>query len=157
MRQLTYFTHSLIYLCIFPLPNFAFSTRGRGHSHVRGIWVCAALMTPFSGSSTAPETHFFTPISVSSYALLYLFLNSASLGPFLSDFGKISAPNTHTNFDKNLFPVPLLFKKKICSVDPTFENLCSTYPPKKKFEFPPPQFSTSHSYWLVGLLRHFTM
>ena len=62
-------------------------------------------MTPFLGSSAAPETHLFTP-SVSSYAFYFLFFEKLSnLGPFLSNFGKILGL-THTNFGKNLFPKP---------------------------------------------------
>ena len=110
-----------------------------GHSHVRGIGlqVCAALMTPFSGFSATPETHLFTPsvpASVSSYALRFLGFffpkNSAFLGPFLSDFGKISAPN-NTNFDENLFPRPYFcVKNPFCR--PYFWKLVWHKPTKKK-------------------------
>ena len=103
-----------------------------GHSHVRGIRVCAAFKTPFSGSSATPETHFFT-LGVSSYAFQFPFLkNSAFLDPFYSDFGKISAPNTLILVKSCSKDHSFLRKKKICSVDPTFENLCGIYPPKKK-------------------------
>ena len=80
-----------------------------GNPGARGALTCQRYMgmchfddPPFLGSSTAPETHLFIP-SVSSYALHFL-KNSAFLGPFFSDFGKISAPNT-------------LILAKICSQD----------------------------------------
>ena len=46
--------------------------------------------------------------------------NSAFLGPFLSDFGKISAPNTLI-LPNICSHDPSFFKKKIYSVDPTLE------------------------------------
>ena len=78
-----------------------------GHSHVRGIWVCAALTFPLSGSSTAPEFHLFTPSSLLMPSIFCFLTNLAFLGSFLSDFGNISAPNT-------------LILAKICSQDPSF-------------------------------------
>ena len=55
----------------------------RRHSHVRSIPVCAALTTLFSGSPVVerPTSAFYTK-------------NSAFLGSLLSDFGKVSVPNT---------------------------------------------------------------
>ena len=64
--------------------------------------MCRFDYPPFQA---APGTHLFTP-SVSSYTSIFHFLkNSAFLGPFLSDFGKISAPNTLI-FGENLIPRP---------------------------------------------------
>ena len=64
----------------------------------RGTLICQKYMCRFEGPffQAAPETHIFTP-SVSYYAIRVRFSkNSAFLGPFLSNFGKISAPNwTH--------------------------------------------------------------
>ena len=69
---------------------------GVRHSHVKryNTGMCR-FDDPFSGPSAAPETHLFTP-SVNSYALRFLFFEKKkkNLGPFLSNFGKISAPNT---------------------------------------------------------------
>ena len=95
---------------------------------------------PFLGSSAAPETHLFTP-SVSFYALHFPFFKKlAFLGPFLSDFGKFSAPNTLI-LAKICSQDPSMLRKKIRSVDPTFENPCGTCLPKKKKKlsapFPP--------------------
>ena len=67
----------------------------RGYSHVRGIRVCAALTTPFLGSSATPETHLFKNLVLVLIPSVFRVLKYlAFLGPFLSDFGKISAPNT---------------------------------------------------------------
>ena len=54
------------YIFVYCSMRMTFSTlpgrTGRGeHSHIGVILVCATLMSPFSCSSSAPETHLFTP------------------------------------------------------------------------------------------------
>ena len=97
-----------------------------GGTHMSEVYGYVPLWwLPFSGYSAAPETHLFTP-SVNFYALCFPFSKIlAILGPFFSDFGKISAP-THLIHSQD----PSFLRKKICSVDPTFENPCGTYPQK---------------------------
>ena len=94
-----------------PITDIGVSVKGvspGGYTHMSEIYGYVPLWRPpFSGSSAAPETHLFTP-SVSSYALRFPFFEKFSiLGLLLSDFGKISAPNT-------------LILAKICSQDPSF-------------------------------------
>ena len=57
-----------------------------------GLQICATLTTPFSGSSAAPKTNFFTP-TVSSYALRFQKKKSI-FGLFSLQFWQNSAPNT---------------------------------------------------------------
>ena len=74
-----------------------------GHSHVRGVWVCATL-TPLSGSSAVPDTHLFTP-SVGSYALHFPFFKKIGIfRPISLQFWQnLSSKHTHT---QKSFPRP---------------------------------------------------
>ena len=96
---------------------------GRGRSYVRSIREYAALTAPFyQAPPPLQRPTFYTQRQLSVFRLK----NSAFLGPFLSNFGKISAPNT-------------LISAQIRSQDPGFrsvdltsENPCDTCPPPKK-------------------------
>ena len=102
-----------------------------GHSHVRGILVCSALRPPFQAPPPLYRPTFLHLVSVLMPSIFHFLKNSAFWGPSLSDFGKISTPNTLI-LAKICSWDPIFLRKKICSVDSTFENLCGTYPPKKK-------------------------
>ena len=86
--------------------------------------MCRFDGTLLSCSSAAPETHILHLASVIMPSV-FRSKNSAFLGPFLSNFGKISAPNTlisaHIRSQDPSFR----------SVDPTSENPCDTYPKKQ--------------------------
>ena len=84
-------------------------TGGGGHSHVEGIRVCAALMTPlFRLTPLLQRPTFLHLVSVLKPSVFCFSKNSAFFNPFLSDWGKISAPDTLI-FEKNLFPRPQFF------------------------------------------------
>ena len=98
-------------------------------------------MCRFDGSSAAPETHLFTP-SVSSYALCFLFFEKFCIFRSIFHWFWQNISSKHTHFGKNLFPRPYFLKKKIHSVDPTFENLCGTYLLPSLPPPPPPPMCT---------------
>ena len=79
-----------------------------GATHMSEVYGYVPLWQPrFSGSSATPEATFLHLMSVLMPSIFHFLKNSAFLGPFLSDFGKISAANT-------------LILAKICSQDPSF-------------------------------------
>ena len=87
---------------------------GGGHSHVRGIWVCATLMTPLfrllrCSRSRPSLLHLVSVLMPSVFRFFFFEKILAFLGSFLSDFGRISAPAPNT-----------LILAKICSQGPSF-------------------------------------
>ena len=107
---------------------------GGGHSHVRGIRVCAALTTPFSGSSAAPATYLFFTNSVSSYVLHFLFFQKFGVRtcwPISLQFRQ-NFSSKHTNFGENLFPRPYFFLWKNPFCRPYFWKPVWHIPTKKK-------------------------
>ena len=107
---------------------------GGGHSHWKGVWGCAAVMTPFFQASCRSLAHQFTvnvPLSCPLFSIFRKFLhfqpcfgqNSSSLDQIFSTF---SFPRPH-------------FLRKIRSLDPTFWNPRGTHPPKKSWVPPPPR------------------
>ena len=109
---------------------------GGGHWPRKGVWGCAAAMTPFFlGQSALPSL----PIYHHCAALVpppphFKILEQISI--FSLVLVKISA--LKTQICTIFVPKTPHFSKKIRSLDPTFGNPCGTHPPKKKVECPPP-------------------
>ena len=104
-----------------------------GHSHWKGVWGCAAVMTPFFQASRRSLAHQFTlnaPLLCTLFSIFRKFLhfqpcfgpNSSSLNPNFSKFSFSRPPF----FQKNPLPRPYIFK-------PAWHT-----PTKKKVECPPP-------------------
>ena len=103
-----------------------------GHSHWKGVWGCAAVMTPFFQASRRSLAHQFTldaPPLCPLFSIFRKFLdfqpcfgqNSSSLDP---NFSKFSFPRP-TFFQENPLPRPYILK-------PAWHT-----PTKKKVECPP--------------------
>ena len=103
-----------------------------GHSHWKGVWGCAAVMTPFFQASCRSLAHQFTlnaPLLCPLFSIFRKFLhfqpcfgqNSSSLDP---NFSKFSFPRPPF-FQENPLPRPYILK-------PAWHT-----PTKKKVECPP--------------------
>ena len=103
-----------------------------GHSHWKGVWGCAAVMTPFFQASRRSLAHQFTlnaPLLCTLFSIFRNFLhfqpcfdpNSSSLDPNFSKFSFSRPPF----FQENPLPRPYIFK-------PAWHT-----PTKKKVECPP--------------------
>ena len=119
-----------------------------GHSHWKGVWGCAAVMTPFFQASRRSLAHQFTlnaPLLCPLFSIFRKFLhfqpcfgqNSSSLDPSFSKFSFSRPPF----FQENPLPRPYIFK-------PAWHT-----PTKKKVECPPPPPPESTPYWLTGKKR----
>ena len=106
---------------------------GGGHSHWKGVWGCAAVMTPFFQASCRSLAHQFTlnaPLLCPLFSIFRKFLhfqpcfgqNSSSLDP---NFSKFSFPRPPF-FQENPLPRPYILK-------PAWHT-----PTKKKLSAPPP-------------------
>ena len=106
---------------------------GGGHSHWKGVWGCAAVMTPFFQASCRSLAHQFTlnaPLLCPLFSIFRKFLhfqtcfgqNSSSLDP---NFLKFSFPRPPF-FQENPLPRPYILK-------PAWHT-----PTKKKLSAPPP-------------------
>ena len=122
-------------ICVFVLkkPNsegWIWSPGVGGHWPRKGVWGCAAVMTPFFQASRRSLAYHFTIIAP-LFCPHFQILENFSI--FSLVLVKISALKTQI-----LQKTPH-FSRKIRSLDPTFGNLCGTYPPKKKkLSAPPP-------------------
>ena len=105
---------------------------GGGHSHWKGVWGCAAVMTPFFQASCRSLAYQFTVNAPLLWPPFSIFRKILDFQPW---FGQNSS-SLDPNFSKFSFLRPP-FSRKIRSLDPTFWNLRDTHPPKK-VECPPP-------------------
>ena len=107
-----------------------------GHSHWKGVWGCAAVMTPFFQASRSSLAHQFTlnaPLLCLLFSIFRKFLhfqpcfyqNSSSLDLNFSQFSFLRPPF----FQENPLPRPYIFK-------PAWHT-----PTKKKVECPPPRIN----------------
>ena len=98
-------------------PIFVWYSHPGGHSHWKGVWGCAALMTPFFQASRRSLAHQFTvnaPLLCPLFSIFRKFLhfqpcfgqNSSSLDP---KFSKFSFPRPPF-FKENLLPRPYILK-----------------------------------------------
>ena len=96
-----------------------------GHSHWKGVWGCAAVMTPFFQASRRSLAHQFT---LNAPLLCLLFSSFRKFLHFQPCFGQNSSSlNPH-------------FFRKIRSLDPTFWNRRGTHTPNKSWVPPPPWY-----------------
>ena len=107
----------------------------RGHSHWKVVRGCAAVMTSFFQDSWLSLAYQFTINGPLIYLSHFQFLEKLFI--FSLVLAKISALKMQIFW---IFtPKTPHFSRKICSVDPTFGNLCGTHPPIKSWV--PPHFT----------------
>ena len=105
---------------------------GGGHSHWKGVWGCAAVMTPFFQASRRSLAHQFTVNVPLSCPLLSIFRKFLHFQPC---FGQNSS-SLDQNFSKFSFPRPLYFKENPLPRPYILKPAWHT-PTKKKVECPP--------------------
>ena len=102
---------------------------GGGHSHWKGVWGCAAVMTPIfqdSRRSLARQYTVNAPLLCPLFSIFRKFLH------FQPCFGQ-NFSSLDPNFSKFSFPRPPLFFRKIRSLDLHFETrVAHTHKKKKK-------------------------
>ena len=106
---------------------------GWGHSHWKGIWGCAAVMTPFFQASRRSLAHQFTvnaPLLCPPFSIFRKFLH------FQPCFGQ-NLSSLDPKFSKFLFPRPHFFKENLLPRPYIFKPAWHT-PTQKKVECPPP-------------------
>ena len=107
-------------------------TRG-GHSHWKGVWGCAAVMTSFFQASRRSLAHQFTvnvPLSCPLFSIFRKILH------FQPCFGQNSS-SLDQNFSKFSFPRPPFFKENPLP-RPYILKPAWHIPTKKKLSAPPP-------------------
>ena len=104
-----------------------------GHSHWKGVWGCAAVMTPFFRASCRSLAHQFTlnaPLLCPLFSIFRKFLH------FQPCFGQ-NYSSLDPNFSKFSFPRPPFFQEnplpRLYILKPAWHT-----PTKKKVECPPP-------------------
>ena len=105
---------------------------GGGHSHWKGVWGCAAVMTPFFQASRRSLAHQFTvnvPLSCPLFSIFRKFLH------FQPCFGQNSS-SLDQNFSKFSFPRPPFFKENPLPRPYILKPAWHT-PTKKKLSAPP--------------------
>ena len=111
-------------------PKYQISEVSRGggeHSHWKGVWGCAAVMTPFFQASRRFLAHQFTLNAPHLCPLFSIFRNFLHFQPC---FGQNSS--SLPQFFQNFRSQDPHFFRKIRSLDPTFLNPRGTHPQKKK-------------------------
>ena len=118
-----------------------------GHSHWKGVWGCAAVMTPFFQASRRSLAHKFT---VNAQLMCPLFSISRKFSHFQPCFGQNSS-SLDPNFSKFSFPGPPFFKGKPAPYTLHFETrVAHTYKKKKKKLSAP---GTKPKHGITGLYR----
>ena len=112
------------YLCWIP---------GGGHSHWKGVWGCAAVMTPFFQTSHRSLAYQFTVNAPLLCPLFSIFRKFLHFQPF---FGQ-NYSSLDPNFSKFSFLRPLFFKENPLPRPYILKPAWHT-PTKKKVECPPP-------------------
>ena len=103
-----------------------------GHSHWRGVWGCAAVMTPFFQASRRSLAHQFTVNAPLLYPLFSIFRKFLHFQPC---FGQNSS-SLDPKFSKFSFPRPSFFKENPLPRPYILKPAWHT-PTKKKVECPP--------------------
>ena len=105
---------------------------GGGHSHWKGVWGCAAVMTPFFQASRRSLAHQFTvnaPLLCPLFSIFRKFLH------FQPCFGQ-NFSSLDPNFSKFLFPRPPFLKENPLPRPYILKPAWHT-PTKKKLSAPP--------------------
>ena len=108
-----------------------------GHSHWKGVWGCAAVMTPFFQASRRSLAYQFT---VNAPLLCPLFSIFKKVLHFQPCFGQNSS-SLDPNFSKFLFSRPPFFQENPLPRPYIFKPAWHT-PTKKKLSAPPPRVLT---------------
>ena len=116
-----------------------------GHSHWKGVWGCAAVMTPFFQAIRRSLAYQFT---VNAPLLWLPFSSFRQFLHFQLCFGQNSS-SLDPNFSKLLFPRPP-FSRKIRSLDPTFWNPRGTHPQKEKKSWVPSPGTSPPPFWQIN-------
>ena len=123
-------------------PICCITIRGGGHSHWKGVWGCAAVMTSFFQSTCRSLAHQFTlnvPLLCPLFSILRKFLH------FQPCFGQNSS-SLDPNFSKFLFPRPPFFQENLLPRPYILKPVWHT-PTKKKLSAPPPPPPRSPLSW----------
>ena len=103
-----------------------------GHSHWKGVWGCAAVMTPFFQASRRSLAHQFTINALLLCPLLSIFRHFLHFQPcFGQNFSSLDP-----NFSKFLFPRPHFLKENPLPRPYILKPAWHT-PTKKKVDCPP--------------------
>ena len=119
----------------------------QGGTHMSEVYRYVLLWRPlFLGSFPALTPTFLHVVSVLIPSVFHFFWGKKSAfdGPFLSNSGKISAPNI--NFGKNSFPRPKFFKKKSILLTLLLKTH-ATHIHQKNLSAPPQNLSVGISRW----------
>ena len=109
---------------------------GGGHSHWKVVQGCAAVMTPIFQANRRSLAFQFT---INTPLMCHPFWFFRKILHFQPCFGQ-KFQLSKCKFVQIFVPKTPHFSRKICSLDPTFGNLCGTHPPKKKLSAPPGQW-----------------
>ena len=99
----------------------------------RGVWGCAAVMTPFFRPAGTPQPSNLPSMHCSCTPICNLIEKNLHSQPCFWSRFQLSRHKISSEFS---LPRPLIFLRKTRSLDPTFENPRGTYSPKKKLSAP---------------------
>ena len=153
--QLHLFTYTHIFLWsekimpISTLPNIKYAVTSRGHSHWKGVWGCAAVVTPFFQASCRSLAYQFTVNAPLLWPPFSVFRKFLDFQPWFGQNSNSLDPNFSPFFKKNPLPRPYILK-------PTW------YTSTKKVECPPqgyimPILKVGYSLMFNGLLGKYVM